>query len=67
MLTTHWAVVRDGKIELSESVELPEGAPLLVTLLDGDDTRFWQGVGERSLAEIWDNPADDVYAELLEE
>jgi len=67
MLTTHWATVRDGRIELSESVKLPEGASLLVTLMDGDDSRFWQGVSERSLAAIWDNPADDVYGELLED
>jgi hypothetical protein len=34
MLKTLWATVRQGKIELLESSELPEGAKLLVTLLD---------------------------------
>jgi hypothetical protein len=33
VLTTLWAVVRGGKIELLANVRLPEGATLLATLL----------------------------------
>lgn len=32
MLKTFWATVRQGKIELLESAELPEGAKVLVTV-----------------------------------
>ncbi len=67
MLTTMWAVVRDGKIELAEKAELPEGARVLVTMLPADDENaFWLGMSESSLADVWDNPEDDVYAQLLE-
>lgn len=30
------------------------------------DDGFWLKASEPSLAAIWDNPDDDVYAELLE-
>ena len=41
MLKTLWATVRQGKIELLESAELPEGVRVLVTLLPDDETEFW--------------------------
>ncbi|MGF2039665.1 MAG: hypothetical protein RMZ43_030855 [Nostoc sp. CmiVER01] len=41
MLKTLWATVRNGKIELLESEELPEGTRVLVTLLPDDETEFW--------------------------
>ena len=31
-----------------------------------DDDEFWLKAGEPSLNLIWDNPEDDIYAELLE-
>jgi hypothetical protein len=65
MLSTVWAVVRDGKIELLERADLPEGAKVLVTLLSDGDQQFWQGVSRPSLSAIWDNAEDDVYAQLL--
>jgi hypothetical protein len=58
-------VVRNGKIELTQSADLPEGASVLVTMLADDELQFWRGVSDRSLASVWDNTADDVYAELL--
>jgi hypothetical protein len=68
VLKTVRAVVREGKIELLESFDLPEGTPVLVTpLVDDDDGLFWAGVSEGSLAAVWDNAEDDVYAELLQE
>jgi hypothetical protein len=65
MLSTIRAVVRDGKIELLEPVALPDGAQVLVTILADEDHSFWQEASESSLKQIWDNPEDDIYAELL--
>jgi len=67
MPTTVWAFVRKGKIEPDEALELPEGTKVLVTILtDGIEQPFWLRVSETSLDKIWDNPQDDVYAELLQ-
>jgi hypothetical protein len=66
MLQTLWAVVHDGKIELAEAADLPEGAKVLVTLLPDGDSRFWAEASQKSLAAIWDNAEDDAYAQLLE-
>jgi hypothetical protein len=67
MMQTLWAVIHDGKIELAEPANLPEGAKVLVTLLSEDENRFWTNASEKSLAAIWDNAEDDAYAQLLEE
>ena len=67
MMQTLWAVIHDGKIELSEPADLPEGAKVLVTLLPEDESRFWTEASQKSLAAIWDNAEDDAYAQLLEE
>ena len=66
MLNTFWAVVREGKIELLEEVEVPEGTKVLVTLFPNDNAEFWLKASEVSLDKIWDNPEDDIYEELLE-
>ncbi|MDW8269647.1 MAG: hypothetical protein RMN24_10830 [Anaerolineae bacterium] len=66
MPNTVWAIVREGKIELLESVNLPEGRKVLVTLLPDENTQFWQDTSQIALDTIWDNPEDDVYAQLLE-
>jgi hypothetical protein len=66
MVQTLWAVIHDGKVELSEPADLPEGALALVTLLPEDDDRFWLEASRKSLSAVWDNAEDDVYAELLE-
>ena len=65
MLNTIRAVVREGKIELLEKVEIPEGTEVLVTPLI-DESDFWLKASESSLDSIWNNSEDDVYAELLE-
>jgi hypothetical protein len=67
MLQTLQAVVHQGRIELSEPAELPEGAKVLVTLLPADDERFWLEASQKSVAAVWDNVEDDAYARLLEE
>jgi hypothetical protein len=65
MLKTIWATIRQGKIELLESTELPEGTRVLVTLLPDDEASFWQQASQSSLDAVWDNIEDDVYAQLL--
>ena len=59
------AIVNGGRIEPIEELDVPDGTEVLVTVLsNGDD--FWLKASEPSLKAIWDNPEDDVYAELLE-
>jgi len=66
MVTTLWAVIRDGKVELLERQALPEGARVLVTLLPDDDMGFWQQASHAALDRVWDNDEDDRYAALLD-
>jgi hypothetical protein len=61
------AVVREGKIEFLEPVELPEGANVLVTFLPDEEAEFWLRASQVSPDALWDNPEDDVYSKLLEE
>jgi predicted DNA-binding antitoxin AbrB/MazE fold protein len=61
------AIIHDGKIEPLEQVDLPEGSKVLVTLLTDDEADFWLQASQPSLGAIWDNPEDDVYAQLLKE
>jgi hypothetical protein len=66
MLKTLWATIHQGKIELLESTEIPEGTRVLVTLLPDDDAGFWLEASQTSLDAVWDNNEDDVYAQLLQ-
>ncbi|MDJ0733195.1 MAG: hypothetical protein QNJ47_03765 [Nostocaceae cyanobacterium] len=66
MLKTLWATVRNGKIELLEPTEIPEGTKLLVTLLPDDEADFWLQTSQASLDKVWDNTEDDVYVQLLQ-
>ena len=63
MLTTVRAIVKDGKIELLEHLDLPEGTEILVTPLL-DDTDFWSKASRVALEKVWDNSEDDAYGEL---
>jgi hypothetical protein len=65
MLQTLWATIRQGKVELLESTEIPEGTRVLVTLLPEDESDFWVKASQVSLDAVWDNTEDDVYAQLL--
>ncbi len=65
MMNAMWAIVREGKIDFLEDVDLPEGADVLVTVLSDEDTRFWQAASQTALDAVWNNEEDDVYAELL--
>lgn len=66
MLDTVWVIVRNGKIELQEPLELPEGTQLLVTLLPDEGRQFWREASRPALARIRGNDEDDVYDQLLE-
>ncbi|WP_414552138.1 hypothetical protein [Anabaena sp. CCY 0017] len=48
-----------------ESVQLPEGTRVLVTLLPDDETEFWLQASQTSLDAVWDNAEDDVYDPIL--
>ncbi|WP_204105493.1 MULTISPECIES: hypothetical protein [Spirulina sp. CCY15215] len=67
MLKTLWATVRQGKIELLESDELPEGTKVLVTILADNETECWLEASQTSLDVVWNNTEDDIYVELLQE
>jgi hypothetical protein len=46
-------------------ITFPEGAKVMVTLLaDKDELHFWLSASEVSLADVWENDQDDIYAEL---
>lgn len=64
MLNTVRAIFREGKIQLLEEIELPEGTEMLVTpLLDEAD--FWTKASQPTIEKIWDNTEDNIYAELI--
>jgi hypothetical protein len=65
MVKTLWATIRQGKIELLEQAELPEGTRVLVTLLPDDESEFWLECSQTSLDAVWNNEEDEVYAKLL--
>jgi hypothetical protein len=66
MLNSYWAIIQDGKIELAEPLALPEGTRVLITVLPESDDVFWREASSDSLAAIWDNTEDDMYAQLLQ-
>ena len=66
MLKILLTTVRQGKIEISEQVELPEGTKVLVTVLPDNEAEFWRDASQQSLYKVWDNSEDDIYAKLLE-
>lgn len=59
------AIVREGRIELLDEVEIPEGTEVLITPLP-DESDFWLSAGDSALDSVWGSAEDDVYAELLE-
>jgi hypothetical protein len=63
MMNTVKAIIKEGRIELLEQVDIPEGTEVLVTILS-DEAEFWLRASESSLASVWDNKEDDVYEQL---
>jgi hypothetical protein len=64
MPKTVWATFSQGKVELSEPIAIPEGTRILVTILPDDESDFWLKASQTSLAAVWDNDEDDIYAQL---
>ena len=64
MINTIKAIFKEGKIELLEQIDIPEGTEVLVTILS-DEAEFWLRASESSLASVWDNEEDDIYEQLL--
>jgi hypothetical protein len=66
MFSTIHGVVREGRIEPVEPVPLHEGTRLLITILSEEaEGAFWQAASTAALSDVWDNPEDDRYADLL--
>jgi predicted DNA-binding antitoxin AbrB/MazE fold protein len=64
MFNTIRAIVKEGRIELKEPLDLPEGTEVVVTI-PSDDSDFWTKASQQSLSAVWENEADDVYGQLL--
>ena len=64
MPKTVWATFSQGKVELSEPIAIPDGTRILVTILPDDESEFWLKASQTSLAAVWDNDEDDIYAQL---
>ncbi len=64
MMNTVKAIFKEGRIELLEQVDIPEGTEVLVTILS-DEAEFWLRASESSLASVWDNEEDNIYEQLL--
>ncbi len=67
MLTTLWAEVKQGKIELLELAELPEGTKVLVTVLPATETDQWLKGTSTSSDSIWDNIEDPIQVPIRSE
>jgi hypothetical protein len=65
MPKTFWATFSKGKVELLERIEVPDGTRVLVTILPDNETEFWLQASQSSIDPVWNNPEDDVYAQLL--
>jgi len=63
MQETIRAIVNEGRLEPLEKLSIPDGTEVFVTIVTNGE--FWLDASESSLEAIWENPEDDVYAELL--
>jgi predicted DNA-binding antitoxin AbrB/MazE fold protein len=66
MVTTVDAIYEDGKLVLQQPLPLPEHAHVRVTIDSDLERQAWLKLSEESLKKLWDNPADDIFNELLE-
>ena len=67
MTTTVEATYENGKLVLQQPLPLAEHARVRVTVESDREREAWLTLSENSLAEIWNNDADDVFNELLAE
>ncbi len=72
MATTVEAVYEKGTLTLRSPLALPEKAHVMVTIQTEIDPNFdteralWLRLSEKALTKTWDNPADDIFNELLQ-
>jgi predicted DNA-binding antitoxin AbrB/MazE fold protein len=72
MTTTVEATYENGTLKLSGPLPLEEKAQVVVTiqskadLTETDERAAWLKKSEEILTKAWDNPADDVFNELLD-
>jgi len=72
MTTTVEAIYENGTLKLPRPLPLEENAQVMVTIQtktgsnDTDERAAWLKQSEASLMQAWDNPADDVFNELLD-
>jgi hypothetical protein len=60
MPQTVWATFNQGKVELLEQIDVPDGARVLVTILPDEEDKFWLQTSQRSLDAVWNNEEDDA-------
>ena len=65
MTTTVDAIYEDGKLLLPRPLLLPERSHVRVTIESDVEREAWLKLSEESLRRVWENPADDVFNELL--
>ena len=70
MTTVVDAVYEQGWLRPLKPLLLPEHARVQLTLTaepaDGVERQEWLAQSERTVRKVWDNPADDVFNELLQ-
>jgi hypothetical protein len=57
MFESLWAEVKNGKIELPEHIELPEGSRVMVTVLSVPEKEFRADQKQTLFGETWQDPA----------
>ncbi len=66
MSTTVEAIYEHGTLVLPKPLPLPERSHVRVTIEDVDAERGeWLKQSAAALLKTWDNPADDIFNELL--
>ena len=60
------ALPPDLRREVEDFIEFLLEKRRRLTTADGDDAAYWQAASQPTLATLWDNDEDEVYASLLE-
>ena len=72
MTTTVEAIYENGTLKLPRPLPLEEKAQVVVTIQtkadfnEADQRKAWLKHSEETLTKAWNNPADDVFNELLD-
>jgi len=72
MTTTVEAIYENGMLKLPRPLALEEKAQVVVTIqtkagfAEEEERKAWLKKSEETLTKTWDNPADDVFNELLD-